>query len=208
MGSQAREVVAEAFLSTPSARRATPKLVLCGGAEGYFYPRPPRGGRQSAAIELPDGFEISIHALREEGDPPSSSTSCIWTLFLSTPSARRATQAAWRISDRCKISIHALREEGDGGQSHRHQQREHRFLSTPSARRATTKRPCSSAWPWYFYPRPPRGGRRRTSSSAWATPYFYPRPPRGGRPSGIRQPQAGQHFYPRPPRGGRLSIAS
>ena len=33
------------FLSTPSARRATPssapKLVLCGD----FYPRPPRGGR-------------------------------------------------------------------------------------------------------------------------------------------------------------------
>ena len=34
-----------------------------------FYPRPPRGGRPTlllAAVEEPD---ISIHALREEGDP-------------------------------------------------------------------------------------------------------------------------------------------
>ena len=39
-------ICSDKFLSTPSARRATavaPANVL---AETYFYPRPPRGGRQ------------------------------------------------------------------------------------------------------------------------------------------------------------------
>ena len=78
---------------------------------------------------------ISIHALREEGDPTTPVTVRCMFLFLSTPSARRATIAgvvpvnaelflstpsarrATHIS-RCRwavsfISIHALREEGD-----------------------------------------------------------------------------------------------
>ena len=37
---------------------------------------------------------ISIHALREEGDAPRSAPSTLRTVFLSTPSARRATQPA------------------------------------------------------------------------------------------------------------------
>ena len=61
-----------------------------------------------------------------------------YSLFLSTPSARRATNKrvfTLRLSD---ISIHALREEGDlsimgSGQGAK------KFLSTPSARRATAK---------------------------------------------------------------------
>ena len=35
------------------------------------------------------------------------------SLFLSTPSARRATIQRARADDGAKISIHALREEGD-----------------------------------------------------------------------------------------------
>ena len=35
-------------------------------------------------------------------------------LFLSTPSARRATAGPARLIDLLGISIHALREEGDG----------------------------------------------------------------------------------------------
>ena len=58
----------EKFLSTPSARRATP---------GRGNPRPAE--------------KISIHALREEGDPRSIFPASITTPFLSTPSARRAT---------------------------------------------------------------------------------------------------------------------
>ena len=55
-----------------------------------FYPRPPRGGRHHPAIISREQKEISIHALREEGDYPSLMA---------------------RI--RSEISIHALREEGD-----------------------------------------------------------------------------------------------
>ena len=33
-----------------------------------FYPRPPRGGRLSPAVQRQAVFPISIHALREEGD--------------------------------------------------------------------------------------------------------------------------------------------
>ena len=33
-----------------------------------FYPRPPRGGRQLQQQAIDDMDDISIHALREEGD--------------------------------------------------------------------------------------------------------------------------------------------
>ena len=38
-----------------------------------------------------DNFCISIHALREEGDPVKMSSPMCFRIFLSTPSARRAT---------------------------------------------------------------------------------------------------------------------
>ena len=78
------------FLSTPSARRAT------------------RGDLIERQV-----FEISIHALREEGDP--------------TPPPGAANRL---------ISIHALREEGDAINASSTNLGE-KFLSTPSARRAT-----------------------------------------------------------------------
>ena len=58
----------------------------------HFYPRPPRGGRPSRS-----GNELHP------------------TQFLSTPSARRATEVAPYIFLAVHISIHALREEGDSG---------------------------------------------------------------------------------------------
>ena len=80
-------------------------------------------------------YLISIHALREEGDRDYLTSNRILPLFLSTPSARRATQdnqqgvlsavflstpSARRAtlsiilpSYQFMISIHALREEGD-----------------------------------------------------------------------------------------------
>ena len=101
------------FLSTPSARRAT---------------------RPEWCEKILSG--ISIHALREEGDRSSSCTTHrpsdfyprpprggrrygygkhkVWVIFLSTPSARRATAVS--PSNTYKLT----------------------FLSTPSARRATT----------------------------------------------------------------------
>ena len=82
-----------AFLSTPSARRATAPPPAPPAARGDFYPRPPRGGRRAARLyATPRG------------------------LFLSTPSARRATRTPpLHPPQRGGISIHALREEGDPG---------------------------------------------------------------------------------------------
>ena len=78
------------FLSTPSARRATMPPPSPYGQGLHFYPRPPRGGRledlpeewtdetflstpsarratrQTQTVE--EAQDISIHALREEGD--------------------------------------------------------------------------------------------------------------------------------------------
>ena len=56
---------------------------------------------------------ISIHALREEGDAISIFGSAMDDIFLSTPSARRATAPTSVCAVWPKISIHALREEGD-----------------------------------------------------------------------------------------------
>ena len=126
----------ELFLSTPSARRATIQAALLLCADEDFYPRPPRGGRQPFLAHQRCGPNISIHALREEGDPPSRRRPCRRKRFLSTPSARRATalfgtstmwpkyfyprpprggrptQSAASVPEKA-ISIHALREEGD-----------------------------------------------------------------------------------------------
>ena len=58
---------------------------------------------------------ISIHALREEGDQTTKQESTRTMDFLSTPSVRRATTSGPRCGyGRQLISIHALREEGDG----------------------------------------------------------------------------------------------
>ena len=143
------------FLSTPSARRATTRTLAAVGLDRYFYPRPPRGGRRVHQTTAGGRKNISIHALREEGDP-----------------------AGQRRRQSRPISIHALREEGDvcvcvcvcdfyprpprGG---RHDEtfipyEGSEFLSTPSARRATANTITRNITGRYFYPRPPRGGRR------------------------------------------------
>ena len=149
-------------------------------------------------------MHISIHALREEGDPGRSG-----------------------CNGDIKISIHALREEGDPANTPLNSL-PMQFLSTPSARRATRLRQASKRTAFYFYPRPPRGGRLSSFSFATTSGDFYPRPPRGGRRgcafSGHRSGTISIHalreegdilsfsgtgslsyFYPRPPRGGRRS---
>ena len=78
-----------------------------------FYPRPPRGGRPGDHKDNCQPFRISIHALREEGDPIPTPRRGESNQFLSTPSARRATPKAVKASVTMSISIHALREEGD-----------------------------------------------------------------------------------------------
>ncbi len=195
------------FLSTPSARRATAGRCHQGQQARHFYPRPPRGGRHFGQRHTINRARISIHALREEGDnvlsrmylalsdfyprPPRGgrpkqyffvSQSC---LFLSTPSARRATR------DFLVIVILELE-----------------FLSTPSARRATPKlsmKPTATTISIHALreegdPKCPLWAPRRVisihalreegDSTRWrhrsARSYFYPRPPRGGR---LQQPK-------------------
>ena len=125
-----------------------------------FYPRPPRGGRRRPLRLHPPHTHISIHALREEGDTTSKPRAAAIFLFLSTPSARRATGDFKRALNKFLISIHALREEGDIHSPDR--LRRHRIsihaLREEGDSRATTMQ-CALH---YFYPRPPRGGRRRS----------------------------------------------
>ena len=123
------------FLPAPSVRKAT------------HYRRP------SESVRF-----ISIHALREEGDPVQPLSWCRSSYFyprpprggrpvrphrrpdpkpfLSTPSARRAT-----LTDVLSMTVSMI------------------FLSTPSARRATSAKRNINGSTINFYPRPPRGGR-------------------------------------------------
>ena len=57
---------------------------------------------------------ISTHALREEGDSLRISSTPQSSIFLPTPSARRATDVVDVCGNAVLISTHALREEGDG----------------------------------------------------------------------------------------------
>ena len=100
------------------------------------------------------------------------------------------------------------------------------FLSTPSARRATRLWGLNPRPPDYFYPRPPRGGRRRNTALITVLVVISIHALReegdllermaeklqkisihalreegdGCKPAADRKRG---HFYPRPPRGGR-----
>ena len=78
------------FLSTPSARRATPNgLDLCADPGISIHALREEGDLRAKQAAL--GALISIHALREEGDARCTVEVTVYRLFLSTPSARRAT---------------------------------------------------------------------------------------------------------------------
>ena len=83
------------FLSTPSARWATKEVMGLVKEILDFYPRPPRGGRRFRDLRDYAVRNISIHALREEGDTGGKAMPYGRPIFLSTPSARRAT--AYRL---------------------------------------------------------------------------------------------------------------
>ena len=108
--------------------------VLCTSRQN-FYPRPPRGGRLVLPCTGGPVQDISIHALREEGDyeaqnqcrprtdfyprPPRGGRprSRFWTTrsryFYPRPPRGGRPQSSCAASVRGQISIHALREEGD-----------------------------------------------------------------------------------------------
>ena len=154
------------FLSTPSVGRATRQLLSWVAEASDFYPRPPWGGRHRQGVRSLLRSNISIHALRGEGDssltyedyqtenfyprppwggrPATGHTPKCPERFLSTPSVGRATPRRGAGPQKPAISIHALRGEGDQYQLPRH--RHHQD----------------------FYPRPPWGGRPGTAGDAYA----------------------------------------
>ena len=123
------------FLSTPSARRATHHHCYVPPRHWISIHALREEGDANSKYKVLGDMQISIHALREEGDtvfraasmrgldfyprPPRGGRLAersgidFEVVFLSTPSARRATSAHFLV--RCS----------------------HLFLSTPSARRAT-----------------------------------------------------------------------
>ena len=128
--------------------------------DSHFYPRPPRGGRQ---------LRLVIH--------------CESSLFLSTPSARRATRNRRVKQLLIRISIHALREEGD------------RIIAKPYWARRN------------FYPRPPRGGRLPAAILPVLDARISIHALREeGDKKGAYRWRLKHNFYPRPPRGGRRSF--
>ena len=212
------------FLSTPSARRATADAAIQSLGFQDFYPRPPRGGRprRSSAPTPPQRFlstpsarratrdalatamiedisihalreegdarapsaakqiRISIHALREEGDAASSFCWILISYFYPRP-PRGGRPPLWLHPRRSKkISIHALREEGD--------------LSCYTCAKSERN----------FYPRPPRGGRHQFYIENMAEDVFLSTPSaRRATPRILPRSQTVKYFYPRPPRGGR-----
>ena len=79
------------FLSTPSARRATTYDVICQCFSQISIHALREEGDLCVGKSGEEAGKISIHALREEGDFWALSTSSPRSVFLSTPSARRAT---------------------------------------------------------------------------------------------------------------------
>ena len=125
------------------------------------------------------------------------------SLFLSTPSARRATRFPGGNREIQPISIHALREEGDRvcpvqGLSSR------QFLSTPSARRATPEiTRIVGGVDISIHALREEGDNPKGSVYAYGTISIHALREEGDSPWEIR-PARNPYFYPRPPRGGRL----
>ena len=167
-----------------------------------FYPRPPRGGRRRL-VDM--AFTLGG--------------------FLSTPSARRATDEWPELEPTLLISIHALREEGDCVAQ---RTKPHDRISIHALREEGDRKPWRTSNPQKdFYPRPPRGGRpareqpyritigisihalreegdqNSTSTTAFSKEFLStPSARRATNVSPSVSPNL-RYFYPRPPRGGR-----
>ena len=138
------------FLSTPSARRATVAGADPGRHFWNFYPRPPRGGRLkslSPPPPLPNNFyPRPPRGGRRVRDAPDHMV----LLFLSTPSARRATGCAARAAYR-QLNFYPRPPRGGRPNSEVGMGSVSVFLSTPSARRATAKTETKSLFSYKLY---------------------------------------------------------
>ena len=146
-----RNSVRQRFQSTPSVGRATIKHNNILFNRWHFNPRPPWGGRRANLSHSVVLIDISIHALRGEGDD---------ILFNQTVEQGISIHALRGEGDvelpalghYRNISIHALRGEGDC-----------LFVVTALDRR-------------HFNPRPPWGGRPEYSQLPLERPQFQSTP--------------------------------
>ena len=123
---------------------------------------------------------ISIHALREEGDSPHFFVLVARRVFLSTPSVRRATEPRMGNQQPPAISIHALREEGDSAAC---RQTTMSIISIHALREEGDDNMLSTKLESSVFLSTP-SVRRATRCGFCPYPgikNFYPRPPRGGR---------------------------
>ena len=148
----------------------------------YFYPRPPRGGRRRSARRLPSTPNFYPRPPRG-GRRRVRGLLQFYGAFLSTPSARRATQAVRHPCYDLRISIHALREEGDPFQSLK--VAVINYISIHALREEGDF-------------------RRRRWHERWCRTISIHALREEGDEQGTSQPAAAGYFYPRPPRGGRL----
>ena len=175
-------VARRVFLSTPSVRRATePRMGNQQPPAISIHALREEG--DSAACRQTTMSIISIHALREEGDDNMLSTKLESSVFLSTPSARRATHTLAGLNLARGISTHALREEGDaeimGGSV------EVAAISTHALREEGDLSPIYILYIKQISIHALREeGDCGLLSIFNQSRNFYPRPPRGGRPAG------------------------
>ena len=171
--------------------------------------------------------DISIRALREEGDPRPAPRATTRVYFYPRPPRGGRRNLHLRQRNGRHISIHALREEGDVwlrpshtavGYFYPRPPRGGRpalgaffvfvwtFLSTPSARRATLTKSRKS-WNWLFLSTP---SARRATTGYINGPFPNLISIHALREEGdlgiMLIDMMGRNFYPRPPRGGRLIV--
>ena len=144
------------FLSTPSARRATTALRM-PSITSLFLSTPSARRATNCRQHRRKGADISIHALREEGDPRNAVELPAIEYFYPRPPR--------------------------GGRHHDISSAPDRKNFYPRPPRGGRLAGRANGWDTTldFYPRPPRGGRPVVMPTHWLMGYFYPRPPRGGR---------------------------
>ena len=155
----------------------------CRHGSAYFYPRPPRGGRPSSRMS---------NKTRSQ--------------FLSTPSARRATNRG-RIREPETRNFYPRPPRGGRRQNPAGQSQLDRFLSTPSARRATIHGPDRLRRHRISIHALREEGDISSWSSDLADIIFLSTP--SARRATVRNSVSclyGRDFYPRPPRGGRRGL--
>ena len=151
-------LVGKLFLSTPSARRATTWRPLISQGE-RFLSTPSARRATGGAKDSTDAVQISIHALREEGDKRAAIPEYYWRISIHAL-REEGDRCLQRVPypHRC-ISIHALREEGDDAYT---AMKSSDKISIHALREEGDRLriPLKAELSEYFYPRPPRGGRR------------------------------------------------